>query len=272
MMASVPSAWRHHIRPQDFIWVLLFAALAAFSPERNWIFITVLMALGLVQVLEARIGALPSIVLKLALCYMLIYLSGGLQSPFYIFLLLPVMSASTSLGFIGAAIVTVLASAEYLSFWLLLEPNYYVDPEGRLQLALRILSFPLVGYLTHQLAEAKRLEANKYQAAAEQLAAANQSLKEAEAQVRRSDRLAALGQLTAGLAHERRAGELDRPRDGWFYQRRSRSRQFTDHALSGFRPAPALAAGDRGSLRAARQSDQTVRAGTKRSVVRHHGL
>jgi signal transduction histidine kinase len=204
MMASVPSAWRHHIRPQDFIWVLLFAALAAFSPERNPIFITVLVALGLVQVLEARIGALPSIVLKLALCYMLIYLSGGLQSPFYIFLLLPVMSASTSLGFIGAAIVTVLASSEYLSFWLLLEPNYYVDPEGRLQLALRILSFPLVGYLTHQLAEAKRLEANKYQAAAEQLAAANQSLKEAEAQVRRSDRLAALGQLTAGLAHELR--------------------------------------------------------------------
>ena len=58
--------------------------------------------------------------------------------------------------------------------------------------------------LTHQLAKAKREEAIKYQRAAEQLAAANQSLKEAQAEVRRAERLAALGQLTAGLAHELR--------------------------------------------------------------------
>src|SRR5204862_5741567 len=37
-----------------------------------------------------------------------------------------------------------------------------------------------------------------------QLAAANQSLSEAEAAMRRSERLAALGQLSAGLAHELR--------------------------------------------------------------------
>jgi signal transduction histidine kinase len=63
---------------------------------------------------------------------------------------------------------------------------------------------PVVGSLTYQLAQANRVEAKRNQAAAEQLAAANTNLQEAEAAVRRSDRLAALGQLTAGLAHELR--------------------------------------------------------------------
>lgn len=204
IMSSVPSSWRHYIRSQDFVWLLLFTALAALSPERSPLFIAILIALGLVQVLEPRIGALSAIALKLALCYVLIYLSGGISSSFYVFLLLPVISAATSFGLIGASIVILFACTEYLSFWLLLGEGYFVPPEERLELALRILSFPLVGYLTHQLAEAKRMEATRYQGAAEQLAAANQSLKEAEAQVRRSERLAALGQLTAGLAHELR--------------------------------------------------------------------
>jgi two-component system, NtrC family, sensor histidine kinase HydH len=61
-----------------------------------------------------------------------------------------------------------------------------------------------VGFVTWELAEANRAEARKSQAVARQLAEANRSLQEAEAAVRRSDRLAALGQLTAGLAHELR--------------------------------------------------------------------
>jgi signal transduction histidine kinase len=63
---------------------------------------------------------------------------------------------------------------------------------------------PVVGFLTNQLAEANRDQARKAQAAADQLALANRNLQEAEAAVRRADRLAALGQLTAGLAHELR--------------------------------------------------------------------
>jgi len=60
----------------------------------------------------------------------------------------------------------------------------------------------VAGYLAHELAEASRIAARKHQIAAEQLAEANRSLQEAEAAVRRSERLAALGQLSAGLAHE----------------------------------------------------------------------
>jgi hypothetical protein len=46
------SAWRRYVRPEDFVWLLLFSALAVFSPERSPAFITALVALGVVQVLE----------------------------------------------------------------------------------------------------------------------------------------------------------------------------------------------------------------------------
>jgi two-component system, NtrC family, sensor histidine kinase HydH len=201
----VPSDWRRHFRPEDFVWLLLFAALAAFSPERSWVFITVLVALGVVQVLEPRIGPKLSIGLKLALCYPVIYYSGAIQSSYYLILLFPVISAATSFGLLGAVLVTILACAEYLSFLLFVDwQNQFIPQDQVLVLGLRMLFLPVVGFLTRQLAESSRTEARKHQAAAEQLAAANQSLKEAEAQVRRSDRLAALGHLTAGLAHELR--------------------------------------------------------------------
>jgi len=200
----VPSAWRRYLRPQDSVWLLLFSALAAFSPERDPIVLVLLGALGVVQVLEPRLGALASVLLKLGLCYPLIGEAGGISSSFYLILLLPVITAATNFGLLLTAVFTVLACGEYLSFLLFLKKDEYIPPDQVFELVLRVLFLPVVGYLTHQLAEANRIETRKAQAAAEQLAAANQSLKEAEAEVRRSDRLAALGQLTAGLAHELR--------------------------------------------------------------------
>ncbi len=193
------------VRPQDFVWLLLFTTLAVVSPERDIVSLTVLAALGLVQVLEPRLGGMLSIGLKLALCYLLIGLTGGVSSSFYLTLLLPVISGATNFGWMGMALVTALASAEYLSFLAFLDWQNQFIPEDQLrELAVRILVLPAVGILTHQLAEANRSEARKLQATAEQLATANKSLEEAEAHVRRADRLVALGQLTAGLAHELR--------------------------------------------------------------------
>jgi signal transduction histidine kinase len=63
---------------------------------------------------------------------------------------------------------------------------------------------PVAGYLTYQLAQANQAEKRKAQQVVEELARANRSLQEAQAEVRRAERLAALGQLTAGLAHELR--------------------------------------------------------------------
>jgi signal transduction histidine kinase len=198
----VTPAWRRYVRPQDFVWLLFFTALAVFSPERHPVTLAALLALGAVQVLEPRLGAIPSVVLKLALCYLLIGYGGGISSSFYLVLFLPVISAATSFGLIGTTISSLAACAMYLSFLFFLGPDLEIDDER--ELILRVVFLPVVGFLTNQLAEANRNETRKSQAAAEKLAEANRHLEEAEAQVRRADRLAALGQLTAGLAHELR--------------------------------------------------------------------
>ncbi len=176
-----------------------------FSPDRDPIVLTSLGALGVVQVLETRIGAVASVILKLVLCYPLLYFGGGIGSSFYLVLFLPVISAATSFGLPGTAAATLTACGIYLSFLSLLESrNQYVPSDQVGELLLRVLFLPVVGFLTNQLAQANREEAMKLQATAAELEQANASLKNAEADVRRADRLAALGQLTAGLAHELR--------------------------------------------------------------------
>jgi signal transduction histidine kinase len=100
---------------------------------------------------------------------------------------------------------TVLACASYLSFLLFLDwTRYTLPPDEVAELSLRLAFLAVTGYLTQSLAEAHRVQARKAQAAADQLAEANRNLQEAEAAVRRSERLAALGQLSGGLAHELR--------------------------------------------------------------------
>jgi signal transduction histidine kinase len=198
----VTSTWRRYVRPQDFVWLLFFSALAGFGPGRSPRTIAALVALGVVQVIEPRIGTRASVVLKLALCYLVIGFSGGVASSFYLTLLLPVITAATTFGLTGMALISLLASAEYLSMLVYLQEGEYIADER--ELILRVLLFPLVGYLTYELASANQVEKHKAQEAVEELARANRSLHEAQAEVRRAERLAALGQLTAGLAHELR--------------------------------------------------------------------
>lgn len=209
------SSWRGYLRLQDAFWLLLVAAIAVFSPVHNPIVITCLIAVGVVQVLEPHIGPKAAIALNLVLCYPLMYFSQpwplAINSSYWYILFLPVVSAASSFGLLGSALIAFAAAAEYVSLLVYVwaynrqyQEGVIFEREDQLQLVLRILAFVLVSYAANQLARAKREEAAKYQRAAEQLAAANQSLKEAEQQVRRSERLAALGQLTAGLAHELR--------------------------------------------------------------------
>jgi signal transduction histidine kinase len=72
------------------------------------------------------------------------------------------------------------------------------------ELYMRVLLIGVLALVAYQVAEATRRRTRQYMEAAEQLQTANRNLREAEAAVRRSDRLAALGQMTAGLAHELR--------------------------------------------------------------------
>ena len=137
--------------------------------------------------------------------YILIGYTGALNSSYYLILLLPLVSAATTLGTAGSAMFTLICCGAYFSFILYIDPErYQITPDDQQELFLRLIIFAMTGYLTNTLAAASRDQSRKFKAVAEQLAAANQSLSEAEAAMRRSERLAALGQLSAGLAHELR--------------------------------------------------------------------
>jgi len=206
------SWWRKWIRLQDIVWLLLFFSLAFYSPGQGLIELSLLPALALFQVVATKLpifattrGSVAAIVIELGIAYALMRYTGGVSSSYYIVLLLPVIFAGTTMGLIGMAAVTILAMAEYLSLLLLIDwTTQYIEPKEIFELVLRIGVLPVVGILTHELAEANRRAARQYQKVAQQLETANENLVEAEAAVRRSERLAALGQLTAGLAHELR--------------------------------------------------------------------
>jgi two-component system, NtrC family, sensor histidine kinase HydH len=199
------------IRVQDVVLLLLFAALAWTGGSDRWV-IAIVAVLGLLQLAEPRVVFSQPvqikagwILIKLAIGYVLIGYTGGLTSPYYLILLLPVVSAATALGVIGTLAFTVVSCTAYLSFLLFIDwTQFAIEPAQVVELARRLVFLALSGTLVNTLAGAVRDQYLNYKRVAEQLEDANRSLREAEAQVRRSERLAALGQLSAGLAHELR--------------------------------------------------------------------
>jgi signal transduction histidine kinase len=204
--------WRRWIRAQDTVWLLLFAGLAAVSTYRTREEHAVLSCLALLQVVEPKVsaftdrkGTIAATLIKFGLCYLLIGWTGGISSTYYPILLLPVVSAATALGLGGTIVFTLLACLSYVSFLLYLDlGRYELAADALNEIGMRVMLLAVVGYLTHQLARSSQREAHKHQSAVAELESANRSLRAAEAEVRRSERLAALGQLTAGLAHELR--------------------------------------------------------------------
>ena len=198
--------WRI-IRPQDIVWIALFAVLAVYGPDLEPESRTFLIALSLMQIIEPKIpffssrgGAILSFLIKAALWYLLMGWTDGIQSPYFWLMLLPVMSAATRFGLVGLVAAVSVACGTYFSFsWYLPRGTPIVDWQV---LILFEATFPIAGFLTYELLEANRAATRRAQQAAEELAKANKQLREAEAQVRRTERLAALGQLSAGLAHE----------------------------------------------------------------------
>ena len=80
--------------------------------------------------------------------------------------------------------------------------EYDLTPEAFGYLALRILFFFLAAMVVNRFAQQSQHQTQLYRELAERLAETNRRLEQAQAEARRSERLAALGQLSAGLAHE----------------------------------------------------------------------
>ena len=209
MPARDLTRWARTIRPQDVVWVLLFILLAIPSDYADISLYLMLGALGAVQITEWRAPALATargrivgLVLKFAISFLLIGYTGGIDSRYWLVLLLPVVSAGMTFGILGTLAVTLLAGTLYLTFLLWVDPlRYEIDPAG---LFSRVVFLAMIGNLANTLAGNLRTQTRQAQRAADQLAAANRQLQEAEEAMRRADRLAALGQLSAGLAHELR--------------------------------------------------------------------
>ena len=216
-------SWMKVLRPQDVLLVALFAGLAAASDTRDALEIFLLLAIATLQIAGPKIPVLGTprgkvlwIVLELVLIWVLLGHSGaqtewgwsaggGLKSNYHLLLLLPMISAATYLGVVGSGLMTLLCCGAYLSFLLFVNYTAFkLEREDVQVLVMWTLSFALVGNLVNVLAEALRVQSAKSRQAADELAEANRNLSQAEAAVRRSDRLAALGQLSAGLAHELR--------------------------------------------------------------------
>jgi two-component system sensor histidine kinase HydH len=204
--ASPNSPWFRQIRPHDVVWVAVFVALIPTLPNRDFFEIGSWAGLILVQILESKIPRIPTtpsrvlwLVLKLLLAFVLIGFTSAINSNYWVVLLLPVVSAASWFGLVGTVVFVAAAAAAYIPFL-----AFAGQAEVSVDVLLRLVVLAMIGNLANMLAQGLRREAAKHRLAAEQLAEANRHLQEAEEAAMRADRLAALGQLSAGLAHELR--------------------------------------------------------------------
>jgi signal transduction histidine kinase len=171
------------VRNSDILLAILFGTLIFLA--HNMQQQALLLGLAILQLIEGRVpllrttaGRMASVVLQLVLSFELMHLTNDIASEYYPILLLPVVSTATILGAVATAVASVGAVATLLSFLLLYNwKEFEMAPDGVHVLEIRCLLMAATAVLVNALGAAVRSE---------------------------SARKAALGQLTAGLAHELR--------------------------------------------------------------------
>ncbi len=203
---------RPTINWMDILWLLFLAGLALLPPIEEKHKQEILIGFGVLQLGEgwllARIprrGAIYLVLLKTALATLLVDHTGeiAINSYYYPIYFLPILTAAEYFGPWGTLLWTSVASAAYCSY--LYDPAlrmYEIGAEDYGRFAIRILFFYLAAMVVNRFVVANRRQTQRYQELAETLAETNRQLEQAQAEARRSERLAALGQLSAGLAHE----------------------------------------------------------------------
>jgi two-component system, NtrC family, sensor histidine kinase HydH len=195
----------------DILWLLFLLGLALLPPIHEVHKQLTILAIGILQLLEGRIvawnpkrGPAYVVILKILLATLLVNHTGdiGINSTYYPIYYLPVVTAALYFGPIATLVWTTIASLAYCSLLYPALQEYDLTAEGATDLAIRILFFYIAAVLVNRFASENRRQVHKYQELSEQLEETNLQLRRAEADARRSERLAALGQLSAGLAHE----------------------------------------------------------------------
>lgn len=113
---------------------------------------------------------------------------------------IPIIIGAVRFGWPGAISASLLSSCAYLPHALGWTAHH--DPGTPVEKSLEILLYVTVGAVTGLLAHRERRERERQEATAKRLAGALDEVREMERQLLRSERLQALGELTAGLAHE----------------------------------------------------------------------
>ena len=126
----------------------------------------------------------------------------SINSSYYPIFYLPIVTAAIYFDAWLTLAWTFIASAAYCSYLLPALQEYELAPGAIAELALRILFFFLAAMVVNRFATENKRNTRRYRMLAEELAKTNRELERAQAEARRSERLAALGQLSAGLAHE----------------------------------------------------------------------
>src|SRR5258708_6655949 len=210
-MHAMNEGKRPAINWMDVLWLVFFAGLAILPPVREFHKQLILLAFGLIQLTEgwflSRVperGAAYVVLAKIALATLLIDHTGELSinSSYYPIYYLPIVTAAEYFEPWATLLWTGLASAAYCSYLYPALEEYEITSESYGLLAIRILFFFLAAMVVNRFVVENRRQTKRYQALAETLAETNLRLEQAQAEARRSERLAALGQLSAGLAQE----------------------------------------------------------------------
>jgi nitrogen-specific signal transduction histidine kinase len=195
----------------DLIWLVFLGGLALLPPVDEIHKQLILLAIVVIQISEGwLIARLPKrgpayiVVFKILLATLLLDHTGefGINSNYYPIYFLPVVSAAIYFGPVAALAWTAATSLAYLSLLYPALQDSDIAPEGYSILAIRVLFFFVAAILVNRFAVENRRQVQRLQDLSEKLEETNRQLRRAEAEARRAERLAALGQLSAGLAHE----------------------------------------------------------------------
>lgn len=115
---------------------------------------------------------------------------------------LPIIVAALRFGFWGALSSALLSTLLYIPHGFFYTPN--IDPSSDTDKIFEIVLYNVIGLIAGGLVELLRAETRRHQRTADELRQTLDRMQRIQYQLRIAERLAAIGQLTAGLAHELR--------------------------------------------------------------------